>query len=203
MSSPTPPPPPARDAQGRPVARDGDTPYQHRHDEKLDYTTEHTAADPEHVRREEYVDNDDKRLPTDNRTTLWMSIAATVLAVLAIIVAFPLDLELVGLILGILAIILAGLATLMAFGDARASPITPALVTIAALIVTVLIALDMGDAEDIDPDGVNRVIVDDDVERSELTDGDADLGDGDRIPRADYDDDGDGDLDSLDELNPE
>ena len=175
MSSPNdpPPPPPARDREGRPVTPP-DGPYEHRHDEKLDYTSENAARDT--VAREEYVDNDDKALPSDRNTSLFVAIGAAVLAVLAIVLAFAMDWDAVGTVVAVIAVIVGGIATLMAVGDARASPVAPAIVTVAAIAVAIIVALDWADAEDVNPAAPGDAIVGD-GERSELTDGDADLGD--------------------------
>ena len=131
-----------------------DPPLHHRHDEKLDYTTEHTAASPEHVRREEYVDNDDKALPSDSNTSLFVSIGAAVVAILAIVVTFAIDADLVGFIISVAALVMGIVAVAMAYGDARASVVTPAIVTVACVIVSVLCLMDLLDVEDRTPRAV-------------------------------------------------
>ncbi len=156
--------------------RTTDTPFDHRHDEKLDYTTEHTGADPETVIREEFVDNDDKALPTNKNRSLFISIAAAVLSILAIILAFVMDLDWLGFVVALVALLGAVLATMMAWNDARTSPIVPGLVALATAVVAIIVLMDALDAEENAPTPA-RVLGVDPASDSEALDGDADLGD--------------------------
>ena len=187
MSTPssTPPPsnlPPKLDADGRPIPRTGsgsataaDGPYNHRHDEKLDYTSEHRDADT--VVREEYVDNDDKALPTNKYLILALSAIATVLSILGIVFALGLEMDLVGFLFAIAGIVVAAIATVMGVNDARASPVLPALVTLVAVVVGVITLLDWMEADELAPatTGEVRGVNDGDID-NEALDGDAELG---------------------------
>ena len=147
--------------------------YEHRHDDKLDYTTEHTGADPDRVVREERVPNEAKAVPTDKRTILFLSIASAALSLLGAIVAYFLDVEWLGLVLAVIALLLGIVALFSAHGDRRAGMVTPGIVTAVAAIVTLLILF--GDMTDAEPDDLNRQLVAPSAD-SEALDGDADLG---------------------------
>jgi hypothetical protein len=138
------------------MATDPDPAYEHRHDEKLDYRSEGTGADPETVVREERVDNDDKALPTDNRTVLLLSIVAFGLSLLAVVFSYGVELEWLGVLLGIIATIIGVIATVSAYGDQRTGIVTPLLATILALVVTILCFTDMSD---VDPDDVDNTVL--------------------------------------------
>ena len=159
--------------------------YEHRHDDKLDYTTEHTGADPGRVVREERVPNEAKAVPTDNRTILFLSIASAALSVLAVILSYVLELEWVGLALAVIALLLGIVGLFSAHGDRRAGMVTPGIVTAVAAIVALVILF--GDMTDADPeataDEMNERLVAP-AGDAEALDGDADLGD---IPDPDDD----------------
>lgn len=129
-------------------------PLQHRHDEKLDYSTEHTGADPANVGREEYIHNDEKTLPSDNKTSLFVAIGAAVVAIVGLILSFAVDVDLIGFIVAVLGLVIALVAVMMAWGDARASAVTPALVAIATGIVAVVCLFDFLGAENAAPEAI-------------------------------------------------
>ena len=143
----------------------------------LDYTTEHTGADPEHVRTETEVDNEDKRLPTDDHKVTLLSALAALLAVVGLVLSFFADWDLVGTIVALAGLITAAVALIMAMGDERAGSVLPAVTTLVTGILLVVCVVDLFDTEDavedIQRDGVGVVTP---AAGSEATDGDADLG---------------------------
>lgn len=112
----------------------------------VDYTTEH--PDLYHVPTEEEVPNEAKVLPTDKYRVMAMTAFALVLGLAGLLVAFPLDAELVGLLLCIGALVIAVIAAAMARGDARASMAGPVLAIAFAGVLTALVALDLVEADD-------------------------------------------------------
>ncbi len=146
-------------------------------DPSLDYTTEHTAADPSNVRRETVVDNDDKVLPTDDNNVTITSAIATVVAVIGLILCFALDWDVAGTVVALTAVIAAGIGLVMAIGDERAGNVLPAVTTIVVSILFLVCLFDMFGAEDAVRDlQDNRIGVVDPDTSSEALDGDADLG---------------------------
>ena len=121
---------------GQPVAA-GDA-----RDEGPPYDRSHTAADPGHVHREEDVDNDDKRLPSESNLAIILGGVAALLAVLAVILD-AVDFDLLATILAVSGVITGVIATLLAWNDARGSPVVPGLCTAAAVIVLIIIFMDI------------------------------------------------------------
>ena len=141
----------------------------------LDYTTEHTDADPEHVRTETQVDNEDKRLPTDDHKVTLLSALAALLAVVGLVLSFFVDWDLVGTIVALTGLITAAVALIMAIGDERAGSVLPAVTTLVTGILLLVCVFDLFDTEDAVED-IQRDGIVAPAAGSEATDGDADLG---------------------------
>ena len=137
----TPPPmenDPRRDpSNGQPVARGGDA-----RNEGPPYDRTHSAADPGHVRREEDVANDDKRMPSESNLAIILGGVAALLAVLAVILDAA-DVDLLATILAVSGVVTGVIATLLAWNDARGSPVVPGLCAAAAVVVLIIILMDI------------------------------------------------------------
>jgi hypothetical protein len=118
----------------------------------------HTKADPGAVTTEVAVPNEAKAVPTDKGKSLLLSIIASAIAVLAIIVGFALNVDWLGFTLGLSAAITALVALLLTMGDQRTGSATAGLVLVACGVVAIITLLDLLGAEDADPlDGVRPV----------------------------------------------
>ncbi len=105
---------------------------------------------------ERLVPEDERTLPSARKTVLVLSTVSAVLAIAGGFVCFQLDNEMLGLVLAILGVIAGAIAWMMAYGDARASSVTPAVATITAVIFCIVIGMDLADVEDAanNPDNV-------------------------------------------------
>jgi len=147
------------------------------------YRREHTDADPSAVETERQP-NRTKAVPTSKDAVIFLALAAVADAVFALIVAFALDIDWLGLVMAIIAVLIAVVAYTSSKGDQRAGSAVPGLALLACLIITAVVLLDTLDAEDAVPEGeaAPAALVPGDVEDAgtgELTDGDADLGNAD------------------------
>jgi len=100
------------------------------------------------VPTEENVANQDKILPTDKSLVTMLAALAGGLALLGAILSLSFDQEMLGLIVCILAVLVAFFAAWDAYGDARARMTLPVLTTIIGVIMTAIVAFDMADAPD-------------------------------------------------------
>ena len=136
----TPPPmenDPRRDpSNGQPVAA-GDA-----RNEGPPYDRSHTAADPGHVHREEDVANENKALPSESNLAIILGGVAALLAVLAVILD-AVNFDLLATILAVSGVITGVIATLLAWNDARGSPVVPGLCAAAAVVVLIIIFMDI------------------------------------------------------------
>ena len=94
------------------------------------------------------VPNSAKTLPTSRNTVLLLSIAAGIAAVMAVVATKGMRSETLALVLALAAVAMGGIAVLMARGDARASAITPGIVTVMSAIITVVVVMDLAEADD-------------------------------------------------------
>ena len=120
---------------GRPVAAGGDV-----RNEGPPYDRSHTAADPGHVHREEDVDNDEKRLPSESNLSLILSGVGVVLAILGVILLVA-NAYVLATVLAVSAVVTCGVATLLSWNDARGSPVVPGICALAALVVLIVVLL--------------------------------------------------------------
>lgn len=97
---------------------------------------------------EENVPNSEKVVPSSRNTVLLLSILAGVAAIAAVVATKGMRQEVLALILAVAALTLGIIAVVMARGDARASTITPGVVTFFAAIITVVVVLDLAEADD-------------------------------------------------------
>jgi hypothetical protein len=97
---------------------------------------------------EENVPNSAKVLPSSRNTVLLLSIAAGIAAVLAVVATKGMRSETLALVLALAAVVLGGIAILMARGDARASAITPSIITVMSAIILVVVIMDLAEADD-------------------------------------------------------
>lgn len=107
---------------------------------------------------ERLVPEDERTLPTAKKTVLVLSAVSAALSIAGGFVCFKADNEMLGLILAILGVVAGAVAWMMAYGDARASSVTPAVATITALVFCVVIGMDLADVEDAANDP-NTVVV--------------------------------------------
>ena len=94
------------------------------------------------------VPNSAKVLPTSRNTVLLLSIAAGIAAVLAVVATKGMRSEVLALVLAVAAVVLGGIAVVMARGDARASAITPGIITVMSAIILVVVIMDLAEADD-------------------------------------------------------
>ena len=132
-------------------------PPRHAHrDPTVDYTTEHTAADPAHVHREEDVANDDKAMPSENHMANILAFAGAGVALLAVVLDY-LEIDVVAVILAIIGLLMAIVGLVMAWNDARGSVVAPLLCTFATAVVLLVALLDVLDVEERVPQGAEAV----------------------------------------------
>ena len=114
------------------------------------YTPEDRTDHPEVAANpiEANVPNSAKTLPTSRNTVLMLSVAAGIAAIGAVIMTKGMRSEVLALVLALAAVVLGGIAVLMARGDARASAITPGIVTIISAIIMVVVIMDLIEADD-------------------------------------------------------
>ena len=94
------------------------------------------------------VPNSAKVLPTSRNTVLLLSIAAGIAAVLAVVATKGMRSEMLALVLALAAVVLGAIAIVMARGDARASAITPSVITVMSAIILVVVVMDLAEADD-------------------------------------------------------
>ena len=94
------------------------------------------------------VPNSAKTLPSSRNAVLLLSVAAGIAAVCAVVATKGMRSELLALVLALAAVVMGGVAILMARGDARASAITPSVVTIMSAIIAVVVVMDLMEADD-------------------------------------------------------
>lgn len=137
----------------------------------------HTDADPSHVHNEVDVPNERHALPSDSGNSSIIAVGAGVLAIIAFVVAFFVDLDLIGFLLALAAIAGGCVAVVMASGDARATTTLPWMATGLCSLIAVVVLFDLLDTENAvdNPPNVGEALVGD-AQRSEALDGDADLG---------------------------
>ena len=97
---------------------------------------------------ERLVPETERTLPTSKHTVLVLSIVSAALLIAGGVVGFQMDNELIGLILALLGVVAGIVAWMMAAGDARTGSVTPALATITAAIMSVILGMDLADVED-------------------------------------------------------
>ena len=149
--------PPAPRDPSHPVVKT--PPLTRRHDEavhegrhgtrapNLDYTTEHTAADPAHVATEEYVPNEQKALPSQAHTSLLLAFAAAGAALLAVILEW-MGLDTVALVIALVAVLAGIVSIVMAYNDARAGVGAPILCTIVSAVVLTVVLMDVFEVDE-------------------------------------------------------
>ena len=97
---------------------------------------------------ERLVPDTERTLPTSRNTVLILGIVSVILIIAAAFFAYGVGNKTLGLICGIAAFVLAGVATMMAYGDARTGMVTPALATITAGILSLVIGLDLAGTDE-------------------------------------------------------
>ena len=145
--------------------------------------------DIQHVHNEEDVPNSAKTEPTQEALINILSAVAVVLAALALVLGLGFEWEILGIILAIGAAVLGGVLIAMALGDARAGAAAPIAATVVAVVSTLVVGLAMSLNEPTESDPYDEIAEGDELEgtaldpdtagRSELLDGDANLGDAD------------------------
>jgi len=94
------------------------------------------------------VPNEAKTLPSSKGTVLLLSLAAGAAAIIAIVVDKMMGAEVLALVLALAAVVVGAIAIVMARGDARASAITPGIITVAAAIIAIVVLMDVMEVDD-------------------------------------------------------
>lgn len=98
-----------------------------------------------HVPTEDDLPNEAKALPTQRGTILLLTFVASAMAILGMVLSFSLEWELAGLLLCLLGLVLAIVASIMGYGDARGSFITPVMASIGAGVLALVVIFDVAD----------------------------------------------------------
>jgi hypothetical protein len=115
-------------------------------------------------------------IPSDRHNVVLISLGAVVLAVIGIVLTIAFGLGWLGVAACAIAFILAVLAIVMAYGDARAGVLTPILAGVASLIALIIVALNAsGAAERIEEADPAEAIVPEVYREERLPDDPADL----------------------------
>lgn len=97
---------------------------------------------------ERLVPDTDRALPTARNTVLVLSMITTVLVVAAVAAAYAADRKTIGLVLAIVAFIVALLAVWMSYGDARSGMATPIIAAITAGVIGAILLIDITGADE-------------------------------------------------------